>query len=206
MRLASVSIVAIVALTVLLPLPADAISQVEPTPWWYLKNFLKDTQEFITFDPTKKAQLKLQHAQELQAQIDILDSQGVEIPEELERRRLQKVGEAQNIVETSIQGAKIALQDAIDQIILVGELNEIRILHSQFANIIQNGTPQEQQDFQLRVNSLNTWQKHCLGMFYIDQFKEALSPWMMLKVKCPALAEWEQKHGIEGIKQKLGGY
>ncbi len=201
MKLALAGVIPILILIVFIPSPASAISSVEPTMAWHLKNFINDVQETLTFNPTQKAQLKLQHAQELQDQIDQLDMQGIEIPEEVERRRLQKLGEVQNIVEGSISTARTSLQDALDKIRLVGELNDIRILHSQFANVIQNGTPQEQQDFENRVNALQTWNKYCSGVFDLDDYKPINQSWITLKQKCPDLDRWENQYGFDRIKQ-----
>ena len=207
MRFASASSIAILGIIVFIPLPADAISQVEPTISWHFKNFIQDAQEFFTINPTAKAQLKLQHAQDLQNQIDTLDNKGIEIPEEVERRRLQKLGEAQNIVESSVQDAKTTLQNVIDQMKSIGELNQIRILHSQFANIVQNGTPDEKKAFEAKVNALDTWNKYCIGDFSLSEFdRPTKNSWTVLKQKCPVLNSWEKAYGIDGIRQQFGGY
>jgi len=163
--------------------------------------FREDVAEFFTFDPTAKAELKLKHAQEQQNKINDLDSRGLQIPLVFEERRIQKLNEAREIINNQEDSI---LTSTFNQLREMGELNDIRILYSQLPRVI-NADQQTKDDYNQKVNSLQTWQNNCIGEFDVDNMVPLSQAVMKIEAQCPKLIDLQDKFGYERIKKMVTG-
>jgi len=76
----------------------------------------------------------------------------------------------------------------------ISEMNEIRILYSQFPDCIENCTVNEKRMFNDKVNSLDTWKNKCHGTFDIDNYDYTITSYDKLTKLCPDLSKYTQKH------------
>lgn len=177
-----------------------------------LQFFVQDIQEAFTFNPVAQAQLKLQHAQERQNQIDELDSRGLPIPLEFEERRVQKLDEANIILNTSIEDAMFfqdgqRVSDVVETfntLRQMGELNDIRVLYSQIPSIIDS-SPEVKEEYNAKVNSLVSWKENCVGDFDVDSLLPLSSTIAKLENQCPKLVELQEKFGRERLRLLVTG-
>ncbi len=148
----------------------------------------------VTFNQQKKVDLILEHANNRQIEIDELDKNSQPIPLELEQRRISKLQEAQEIVDRSEMTNTVVstIGGLIDKIRIAGELNEIRILHSQFATVKKFGTEQDRIDFNDRVNALRTWTENCIGTFDLNNFADDGISYDRLSDQCPKLKPYSE--------------
>lgn len=166
-----------------------------------LKIFREDISEAFTFNQEKKAELKLQHAQKLQDEINRLDFSGNQIPLEIEERRIQKLNEARAIIEKKDNSILTGTFDSLRE---MGELNDIRILYSQLPRVI-DADEQTKQEFNEKVNSLQTWKNNCRGDFNIEDMKPLGHAVQKLEIQCPKLVDLQEKFGYERLKILVTG-
>jgi len=174
---------------------------------WSLKIFREDILEFFTFDPIEKAQLKLQHAEERQLEIDNLDTRGFAIPIEYEERRVQKLNEASDILNKSNEEGRVILPEIVetfDTLRTMGELNDIRVLYSQLETVAI-ADEQTKVNFNQKVNSLRTWQENCIGEFDIDAVLPVRTAIDKIEIQCPKLLELQEQFGRERIRLLVSG-
>ena len=163
--------------------------------------FREDVREFFTFDPTAKAELKLQHAQEQQNKINDLDSRGMQIPLVHEERRIQKLNEAREIINNQENSI---LSTTFNQLREMGELNDIRVLYSQLPRVV-NADQQTKDDYNEKVNSLQTWKNNCRGEFDVDNMVPLSQAVQKIEAQCPKLIELQNKFGYERLKLLVTG-
>ena len=174
---------------------------------WQLKVFREDVREFFTFDPVEKAELKLEHAQERQAEIDNLDQRGFAIPIEYEERRVTKVNEASDLLNESTEKGRVIDQDivdAFDTLRTMSELNDIRILYSQLETIAV-ADQQTKERYNAKVNALQTWQDNCTGEFDIDAILPVRTAIDKIELQCPKLLELQEQFGRQRIRMLVSG-
>ncbi len=174
---------------------------------WQLKVFREDVREFFTFDPVQKAELKLQHAEERQAEIDNLDSRGFAIPLEYEERRVTKLNEASDLLVKSNEEGRVILPELIETfetLRTMGELNNIRVLYSQL-EVVAVADQQTKDSFNAKVNALKTWQENCTGEFDIDAVLPVRTAIDKIEIQCPKLLELQEQFGRERIRLLVSG-
>jgi len=174
---------------------------------WQLKVFREDVREFFTFDPVEKAELKLQHAQERQAEIDNLDQRGFAIPIEYEERRVAKVNEASDLLNESAEKGRVIdqeIHDAFNTLIIMSELNDIRIFYSQLETVAV-ADQQTKERYNAKVNVLQTWQDNCTGEFDIDAILPVRTAIDKIELQCPKLLELQEQFGRERIRLLVSG-
>ena len=179
----------------------------EPDFGWRLKIIGEDFLEFFTFNPLEKAQLKLQHAEERQKEIDDLDMRGLPIPFEYEERRIKKLNEAEKILTETSAIENTVLQRVIqsfETLRQMGELNNIRVLYSQLPTVV-NANDEVKQAYNDKVNSLKTWQENCVGTFDVDSLLPLNTAIDKLEVQCPKLLELQKQFGRERIRLLITG-
>jgi hypothetical protein len=163
--------------------------------------FREDIHEAFTFDSEKKAELKLKHAQQEQDTINKLDFSGNQIPVAYEERRIQKLNEARILIE---EKDNTVLSDTFESLREMGELNDIRILYSQLPRVV-DADEQTKQEFNEKVNSLETWKNNCRGDFNIEDMKPLNQAVKKLEIQCPKLVELQEKFGYERLKILVTG-
>jgi len=174
---------------------------------WQLKVFREDVMEFFTFDPVEKAQLKLQHAEERQIEIDNLDSRGFAIPLEYEERRVVKLNEASDLLVKSNEEGRVILPEIVEMfetLRTMGELNDIRVLYSQL-EIVAVADQQTKDSFNTKVNALRTWQENCTGEFDIDAILPVRTAIDKIEIQCPKLLELQEQFSRERIRILVSG-
>ncbi len=174
---------------------------------WQLKVFREDVIEFFTFDPVQKAELKLQHAEERQIEIDNLDSRGFAIPLEYEERRIAKLNEASDLLVKSSEEGRVIhpeIVETFETLRIMGELNDIRVLYSQL-EVIAVADQQTKDSFNAKVNALRTWQENCTGEFDIDAILPVRTAIDKIEIQCPKLLDLQEQFGRERIRLLVSG-
>ena len=174
---------------------------------WQLKVFREDVIEFFTFDPVQKAELKLQHAEERQIEIDNLDSRGFAIPLEYEERRIAKLNEASDLLVKSSEEGRVIhpeIVETFETLRIMGELNDIRVLYSQL-EVIAVADQQTKDSFNAKVNALRTWQENCTGEFDIDAILPVRTAIDKIEIQCPKLLDHQEQFGRERIRLLVSG-
>ncbi len=177
---------------------------------FFISSIVQDIREAVTFDPIKKAGIKLEHARLQQEEINRLDSTGMPIPIALEERRIQKLNEASEIINGNWKNDKYKLDDLLpfdkEYKVLreMGEINDIRILYSQLPRVI-NSDDAIKQEYNDKVNSLETWKNNCTGKFNVDDMKPLRKAIDKLEVQCPKLVDLQDKFGYERLKMLVTG-
>lgn len=166
---------------------ADAIQfqSAKPTFFWQIQNFVEDIR--LTFASGEdKSALAKEFADNLQTKQDILFANGKQIPIAYEQRRIVLMNTATSQVQD--EGILFKIKRELQT---VSELNEIRILYSEFQNCLEACTEQEKRDYNLRVNSLDTWKSKCSGSFNIDNFQNTDASYNRLALEnCPTLNDY----------------
>lgn len=132
-------------------------------------------QEELTFDPERKANIKMQHAVEIQDKIETMIENKEPIPVGLEESRQEKLSDVRKIIESS--GNEISKVDelklvgTLQQMGLLSDVNEIRTLYGQFYSVLNSDNEELQNEYNDRVNSLGSWDRYCIGDFDIKRFK-----------------------------------
>lgn len=152
-----------------------------------IKNIIQDI--IITISPEeKRGQLIADFAKQLQTEIDDKSKRGEVISLDIEERRKE-------LLNKEVMGNKVInLQSVKDEIASLGEMNEIRILYSQFPDCIKTCTDTDKQRFNDRVNSLETWKNKCSGTFDINNYKFNIDSFDKLSEQCPELKNYSHKH------------
>ncbi len=158
---------------------------------FHIQQFFADVTEEFTFDPIKKAELKVKHAQDIQDQIDELDRVNKVIPAEYEEKRVQKLTEVSELLTTVPTSEKSNIQIAVDKLTELTEVNKIRILWGQFPNVISSDDATKA-DFNKRVNELASWNNNCSGSFDVKDFRLTNESFDKLAKQCPALQDYSQ--------------
>jgi len=176
---------------------------------FFIRTVTNNVSEALTFNDERRAELKLQHAQVDQDEINDLDSRGLPIPLQLEQRRIAKINEATEILNNRIERNqtitdKDNLTDRFDTLREMGELNDIRILYSQLPRVIESDHATKQQ-YNEKVNSLDTWQNNCHGEFDVDNMVPLSMAVKKLETQCPRLVELQNQFGYERIKMMVSG-
>ena len=69
----------------------------------------------------------------------------------------------------------------------ISEINEIKLLYSQFKNCTVNCTGDEKIQYNSSVNSLSSWKNHCIDLFDIDDYSYDMESFEKLSNICPEL-------------------
>ena len=159
-----------------------------------IQQFIFDIQEIITVDPEKKAELMLSHANEIQSQIDELDKNSQLIPAEYEEKRQEKLQKAQEIItnlqQTNPDQSLDALENVASKLSSLTEINEIRVLYGQFPEVLASDDEALKQEFNDKVNSLDSWNDNCFGNFDVDDYQMTNESYEKLAQKCTPLKEY----------------
>ncbi len=174
-----------------------------------LQVFRENIAEAFTFDPERKAELKLKHANNEQNRINQLDITGNQIPIAYEERRIQKLNEAKAIISDKFESDgmyqdKKRLTHVWESLREMGELNDVRILYSQLPRVI-NADDDTKREYNEKVNSLETWKNNCMGEFDVDELRPLNQAVKQLEVQCPKLIELQDKFGYERIRMLVSG-
>jgi|LWDU01.1.fsa_nt_gi hypothetical protein len=80
----------------------------------------------------------------------------------------------------------------------ISEMNEIRLLYSQFKDCTSSCTPDEKQQFNNSVNNLSSWNNHCTESFNISNYSYSMESYDKLSNICPELKTipFEQLQGM----------
>lgn len=156
----------------------------KPTFIWKIQTLIEDFRLSIATG-NDRAVLAFEFAENIQTTIDKSFLKGERIPQELEERRLKLL----NTDETQ----KTFFDGIRDRIVEAGELNQIRILYSEFKTCTETCTDQQKRDFNLKVNSLQTWKNKCIGIFDINDYKNDDASLDRLKSKCSDLNDVNKK-------------
>lgn len=164
---------------------AENFQTAQPTFIWKIQTFVEDIRLAIS-SGADKAELALKFAEQRQNEIDGLLQKGERVPQEIEDRRLQLLEkvEPNKTTRTVIDNVKQDLQT-------LGELNEIRILYSEFKTCNEKCTDQQKKEFNDNVNSLETWKSKCSGTFDINNYKNTDESFSRLAENhCPDLKKY----------------
>jgi len=132
-----------------------------------------------------------------QTRIDEATARGEAVPLAIEERRLQLIAKVDTIGES-----KSVIDRFRADLNTLGELNEIRILYSQFPECIENCTDAEKQMFNDKVNSLDSWKEKCSGTFDIDNYDFTNDAFGKLSQLCPDLSKYGKNH----LRSAISGY
>ena len=94
--------------------------------------------------------------------------------------------------------------DSFETLRQMGEVNNIRILYSQLPSVV-NASDEIKQRYNDKVNSLDTWQKFCIGEFDVDELLPLRSAVDKLEIQCPKLLELQEQFGRERIRLLVTG-
>lgn len=167
-----------------------------------VQQVFQDIRETLTFDPLEKAKLKLQDAENNQSIINQSVDSGESVPVQLEERRVNKLNEALDIVTTNADSISNSAQLIEDIRFLqrTGELNEIKLLYSQIDEV-KNADQTTKDEYNKRVNNLETWNQYCFKEFDIDEYLPLGSDQSMKNIKetCPRIAELDEQFDLEAM-------
>lgn len=163
-----------------------------------VKSFVQDI--IIAVSPEEKRGERIaEFVFDLQKDIDAKTKRGEIVSLDVEDRRKDLMNRFETTVSNTQNGitAKLpseALTNLKADLELLGELNEIRILYSQFPECLKNCTPEQKDIFNEKVNSLQTWDNKCTGKFNIDDYKWTDASFDDLSKKCPDLQKYDKMH------------
>ena len=132
-----------------------------------------------------KIQLIKEFVNDKQSRIDNALSKGGAVPIDIEERRKDLVQK----VESLSVGERI--KQEFDRL---GEMNEVRILYSQFPRCLEVCSEQDKEMFNDKVNSLESWKTRCSGEFDIDEYENTDDSFDKLSEKCPTLKQFSKNH------------
>lgn len=182
-----------------------------------IKQVVWDFHELITIDPQQKTELKIKHVQELQTEIETLVEENRPIPQEIENKRLQKLDEIEELIDSELPPSDCSLgcpdpqlQQAnfdrltpfeqlkikLEQLESFNEVNEIRVLYGQFDNVQESNDENLKQQYNDMVNNLDSWDKHCNGSFDINSYSQSSksdSSYLRLSEQCPILKQYDKQ-------------
>ena len=156
-----------------------------------IKNFVQDV--IITITPEEnRGQVIAEFAREIQTTIDDKSKHGEVISLDLEERRKELLNTEVRI--GGFSGRVIDMDNIRSEIESIADMNQIRILYSQFPDCIESCTPEQKDIFNNKVNSLDSWQDKCSGIFDIDDYTYSTNSFDDLSDKCPDLKNYSHKH------------
>ena len=170
------------------PVHAIGFSFSESNFLFKVQNVIEDIRIIIA-SPSDKITLIKEFALEKQAIIDTKTINGEKVPLDIEERRLELIDKSDNIEESV--DVITQLKNELNQL---GEMNEIRILYSQFEDCKINCTDQQLLDFNEKVNALDSWNNKCQGTFDIDDYDYSMNSYDKLSSKCPDLYKFSKNH------------
>lgn len=170
------------------PVHAIGFSFSESNFLFKVQNVIEDIR-IIVASPSDKITLIKEFALEKQAIIDTKTINGEKVPLDIEERRLELIDKSDNIEESV--DVITQLKNELNQL---GEMNEIRILYSQFEDCKINCTDQQLLDFNEKVNALDSWNNKCQGTFDIDDYDYSMNSYDKLSSKCPDLYKFSKNH------------
>jgi hypothetical protein len=160
---------------------AESFSFVKPDFVFKITNIIEDIRLGLA-SAQDKIELIKEFAKDKQIRIDTALSRGESVPIEIEERR-------KALLDTSSIGETI--KSELDRL---GEMNEVRILYSQFPRCLETCTESEKELFNQKVNSLESWKSKCLGEFDIDSYENTNESFDKLAQKCPDLKNFSKNH------------
>jgi len=147
-----------------------------------------------------KIELIKEFVAEKQARIDNAVNKGENVSLDVEERRKELL----DVSKYGISSDDLEIFNNLkDEINVASEYNEIRILYSQFDDCTLNCTELEKQEFNDKVNSLDTWKLRCSGEFDIHEYALQQSSFDKLAQKCPDLNKFSQNHLKSAISGKV---
>lgn len=170
------------------PVYADGFSFSQSNFLFKIQNVIEDIRINLA-SPVDKIDLIKEFALDKQTIIDTKTKNGEKVPLDIEERRLELIEKTDNITESVniVTNIKNELQN-------LGEMNEIRILYSEFEDCKLNCTDQQLQEFNDKVNSLETWKNKCSGTFDINDYDYSMNAFEKLTEKCPDLTKFSKNH------------
>jgi hypothetical protein len=175
------TILLILVAGVVTPVYAESFSFVKPDFIFKITNIIEDIRIGLA-SAQDKIELIKEFAKDKQTRIDTALSRGESVPIEIEERR-------KALLDTSSIGETI--KSELDRL---GEMNEVRILYSQFPRCLETCTESEKELFNQKVNSLESWKSKCLGEFDIDSYENTNESFDKLAQKCPDLKNFSKNH------------
>ena len=175
------------------PVYAYGFSFSESNFLFKVQNVIEDIRINLASPPDKITLIK-EFALEKQAIIDTKTINGEKVPLDIEERRLELIDKSDNIAESV--DVITQFKNELNQL---GEMNEIRILYSQFEDCKINCTDQQLLDFNEKVNALDSWNNKCQGTFDIDDYDYSMNSFDKLSSKCPDLYKFSKNHLITAI-------
>src|SRR3990167_9519131 len=163
------------------PVYAQQFSFAKPDFVFKITNIIEDIRLGLA-SAQDKIELIKEFAKDKQTRIDTALSRGETVPMEIEERR-------KALINTSSIGEKIKAE--FDRL---GEMNQIRILYSEFPRCLEICTEQEKESFNQKVNSLDSWKTKCSGEFDIDSYENTNESFDKLAQKCPDLKNLSKSH------------
>lgn len=136
-----------------------------------------------------KVELIKEFAKDKQTRIDTALSRGETVSLAIEERRIELVDKALGTGYVLESNGQLPFYQEINQI---SEMNEIRILYSQFDECTVSCTESEKQEFNDKVNSLETWKNKCSGSFDIDNYDYSNGGFDKLSNSCPDLKQYDR--------------
>jgi len=170
------------------PVYAYGFSFSESNFLFKVQNVIEDIRISIASPPDKITLIK-EFALDKQTIIDTKTINGEKVPLDIEERRLELIDKSDNIAESV--DVITQLKNELNQL---GEMNEIRILYSQFEDCKINCTDQQLLDFNEKVNALDSWNNKCQGTFDIDDYDYSMNAFDKLSSKCPDLYKFSKNH------------
>lgn len=170
------------------PVYADGFSFSQSNFLFKIQNVIEDIRINLA-SPVDKIDLIKEFALDKQTIIDTKTKNGERVPLDIEERRLELIEKTDKITESVniVTNIKNELQN-------LGEMNEIRILYSEFEDCKLNCTDQQLQEFNDKVNSLETWKNKCSGTFDINDYDYSMNAFEKLTEKCPDLTKFSKNH------------
>src|SRR3990167_6079436 len=175
------TIILLLVASVVTPVYAESVSFVKPDFVFRITNIIEDIRLGLA-SAQDKIELIKEFAKDKQTRIDTALSRGETVPMEIEERR-------KALLDTASIGEKIKAE--FDKL---GEMNEIRILYSEFPKCLEICTEQDKEIFNERVNSLGTWKSKCSGTFDIDDYENTNASFDKLSDRCPDLKNFSKNH------------
>ena len=170
------------------PVYAYGFSFSESNFLFKVQNVIEDIRISIASPPDKITLIK-EFALDKQTIIDTKTINGEKVPLDIEERRLELIDKSDNIAESV--DVITQFKNELNQL---GEMNEIRILYSQFEDCKINCTDQQLLDFNEKVNALDSWNNKCQGTFDIDDYDYSMNAFDKLSSKCPDLYKFSKNH------------
>ncbi len=165
-----------------------------------IKNIIEDIRLKISSGQDKIELIK-EFALDKQTRIDTALARGETVSLAIEERRtdiLDKIDKNSGAVSNGVFGWSVP-----SEIVQLGEMNQIRILYSNFDECTTSCSEIEKEQFNEKVNSLDTWQKKCTGTFDIHDYALTDSSLDRLSNVCPDLNKYSKNHLSIALSGKI---